>query len=79
MSTLFNKCFNCKATNLVNIDKQQLPATRNCEIMAITLKKCVTCNFFGFVNLTEVNQVVSVHNNFWSGIKPSGCECKCNN
>ena len=79
MSTLFNKCFNCKATNLVNIDKQQLPATRNCEIMTITLKKCVTCNFFEFVNLTEVNRVVSVHNNFWSGIKPSSCECKCNN
>ena len=76
---LFNKCFNCKATNLVNIDKQQLPATRNCEIMTITLKKCVTCNFFEFVNLTEVNRVVSVHNNFWSGIKPSSCECKCNN
>ena len=76
---LYNKCFNCKATNLVNIDKQQLPATRNCEIMTITLKKCVTCNFFEFVNLTEVNRVVSVHTNFWSGIKPSGCECKCNN
>lgn len=71
---LYNKCFNCKATNLVNIDKQQLPATRNCEIMTITLKKCVTCNFFEFVNLTEVNRVVSVHTNFWSGIKPSGCE-----
>ena len=53
MRMLFNKCSNCKGTNLVMTNRRQLAGATNSEIMTTILKKYAKCKLCECINLSE--------------------------